>query len=75
MAFAVGAMWISNLIVSWTFPIMNNSTALTNLFHHGFAYWIYAVMGLVAAFIMWKLVPETKGKTLEEIEHFWKKKR
>ena len=75
MAFAVGAMWISNLIVSWTFPIMNNSSALTKLFHHGFAYWIYAVMGLVAAFIMWKLVPETKGKTLEEIEHFWMKKK
>jgi SP family xylose:H+ symportor-like MFS transporter len=73
MAFAVGAMWIANLIVSWTFPIMNNSTALTNLFHHGFAYWIYAVMGLIAAFIMWRLVPETKGKTLEEIEQFWKK--
>ena len=75
MAFAVGAMWISNLIVSWTFPIMNNSTALTNLFHHGFAYWIYAIMGLLAAFFMWKLVPETKGKTLEEIEYFWKNKR
>jgi MFS transporter, SP family, xylose:H+ symportor len=74
MAFAVAAMWISNLIVSWTFPMMNNSTALTNLFHHGFAYWIYAVMGLAAAFFMWKMVPETKGKSLEEIEHFWKKK-
>jgi MFS transporter, SP family, xylose:H+ symportor len=73
MAFAVGAMWISNLIVSWTFPMMNNSTALTNLFHHGFAYWIYAVMGLLAAFFMWKMVPETKGKTLEEIEKFWKR--
>ncbi|MCX6226775.1 MAG: D-xylose transporter XylE [Bacteroidia bacterium] len=73
MAFAVGAMWISNLIVSWTFPMMNNSTTLTNLFHHGFAYWIYAVMGLLAAFFMWKMVPETKGRTLEEIEHFWKK--
>jgi SP family xylose:H+ symportor-like MFS transporter len=75
MAFAVGAMWISNLLVSWTFPMMNNSSALTKLFHHGFAYWIYAVMGLVAAFFMWKMVPETKGKTLEEIEHFWVKSK
>ena len=71
MAFAVAAMWISNLIVSWTFPMMNNSTALTKIFHHGFAYWIYAVMGLAAAFFMWKMVSETKGKSLEEIEHFW----
>lgn len=72
MAFAVGAMWISNLIVSWTFPMMNGSTALTHLFHHGFAYWIYSVMGLMAAFFMWNMVPETKGKTLEEIEYYWK---
>lgn len=73
MAFAVAMMWISNLLISWTFPMMNNSTALTDLFHHGFSYWIYAVMGLLAAFFMWKMVPETKGKSLEEIEHFWTK--
>lgn len=74
MAFAVAAMWIANLIVSWTFPMINNSTLLTNIFHHGFSYWIYAVMGLLAAVFMWKMVPETKGKSLEEIEHFWLKK-
>lgn len=73
MAFAVAAMWIANLIVSWTFPMMNNSTALTDIFHHGFAYWIYAAMGLAAALFMWKMVPETKGKSLEEIEHVWKR--
>lgn len=73
MAFAVAMMWISNLLISWTFPMMNNSTALTDLFHHGFSYWIYAVMGLLAAFFMWEMVPETKGKSLEEIEHFWTK--
>ncbi len=74
MAFAVAMMWISNLIISWTFPMMNNSSALTEIFHHGFSYWIYAVMGLLAAFFMWKMVPETKGKSLEEIEHFWTRK-
>ena len=74
MAFAVAAVWISNLIVSWTFPIMNNSTALTSLFHHGFAYWIYSAMGLAAAWFIWKLVPETRGRSLEEIENFWKSK-
>ena len=72
MAFAVATMWISNLIISWTFPMMNNSSALTNLFHHGFSYWIYGVMGILAALFMWKMVPETKGRSLEEIEHFWR---
>jgi MFS transporter, SP family, xylose:H+ symportor len=73
MAFAVAAQWISNYLVSWTFPMMDKSTFLTNLTHHGFAYWVYGVMGIVAALFMWKLVPETKGKTLEEMENLWKK--
>lgn len=72
MSIAVAAQWIANLIVSWTFPIMNSSSALTNLFHHGFTYWIYGIMGLLSAFFMWKMVPETKGRSLEEMEHLWK---
>lgn len=73
MAVAVAAQWISNYLVSWTFPMLNKSTFLVDTFHNGFAYWIYGVMGLLAAFFMWKFVPETKGKTLEEMEYLWKK--
>ena len=74
MSIAVAAQWVANLIVSWTFPIMNDSTALTNTFHHGFAYWIYGIMGILAAVFMWKIVPETKGRTLEEMEELWGRK-
>ncbi len=73
MAVAVAAQWISNYLVSWTFPMMNKSTFLVDTFHNGFAYWIYGVMGILAALFMWKFVPETKGKTLEEMEYLWKK--
>ena len=73
MSIAVASQWIANLIISWTFPIMNESTLLTKLFNHGFSYWIYGVMGLLAAWFVLKLVPETKGKTLEEIETIWKR--
>jgi len=73
MAIAVATVWISNYIVSWTFPMMDKSSSLTGIFHHGFAYWIYGVMGLIAAWFMWKYVPETKGKSLEDIEKLWKK--
>jgi SP family xylose:H+ symportor-like MFS transporter len=44
---------------------------LNDQFNHGFAYWIYGVMGIIAAVLVWKLVPETKGKTLEEMEDLW----
>lgn len=72
MALAVAAMWVSNLVISLSFPILNNSTALNHVFHHGFAYWIYSIMGIVAALFVWKYVPETKGRSLEEIEQYWK---
>ena len=74
MSIAVAAQWIANLIVSWTFPMLNDNLALTASFNHGFAYWIYGVMGILSALFIWKMVPETKGKTLEEIEKTWKKK-
>lgn len=71
MAIAVASQWVSNYLVSWTFPMMDQSTWLTNNFHHGFAYWIYGLMAVLAAVFMWKVVPETKGKTLEEMEELW----
>jgi len=73
MAVAVASQWIANLVVSWTFPVLNNNTYLSETFNHGFAYWIYGLMGILAAIFVYRLVPETKKKSLEEIEGFWKK--
>lgn len=72
MSIAVAAQWIANWIISLTFPMMNDNMWLTQQFNHGFSYWIYGVMGILAALFMWKLVPETRGKTLEEMEKLWK---
>ena len=74
MSIAVAAQWIANWVVSLSFPMMNDNVWLTSKFNHGFSYWIYGIMGILSAIFMWKLVPETKGKTLEEMEHLWKKK-
>ena len=73
MAVAVAAQWISNYLVSWTFPMMDKNSYLLEKFNHGFAYGIYGFMAVIAAIIVWKYVPETKGKTLEEMEELWKK--
>jgi SP family xylose:H+ symportor-like MFS transporter len=73
LSVAVAAQWIANWIVSLTFPILNDNVWLTEQFNHGFAYWIYGIMGVLSALFMWRFVPETKGKTLEEIESLWKK--
>ncbi|MCD7978695.1 MAG: D-xylose transporter XylE [Tannerellaceae bacterium] len=73
MSIAVAGQWIANFLVSWTFPMLDKNQYLTDTFNHGVAYWIYGLMGLLAAFFIWKFVPETKGKTLEQMEQYWKK--
>jgi len=74
MAVAVAAQWIANYLVSWTFPILDDNPYLVAHFKHGFAYWIYGVMSVLAALFMWRFVPETKGRSLEQMEKLWHKK-
>ena len=72
MALAVSMQWIANYLVSWTFPILDKNPYLVEHFKHGFTYWIYGGMSLLAALFMWKFVPETKGRTLEQMEGMWR---
>lgn len=74
MGVAVAAQWISNFFVSQTFPMMLRNPTLEKSFHGGFPFFIYGLMGIVAVFFVWRMVPETKGKTLEEMEQLWIKK-
>jgi SP family xylose:H+ symportor-like MFS transporter len=71
MSIGVAAQWIANFVVSQTFPMMDGSTALNAAFNHGFAYWLYGVCAVAAAIFVWKYVPETKGKSLEDMEQVW----
>jgi SP family xylose:H+ symportor-like MFS transporter len=74
LAIAVAAQWIANLLVSISFKVFDGSSALNAMFHHGFAYWIYGAMGLLAAVFVMRYVPETKGRSLEAIEELWGKR-
>lgn len=72
-AIAVAFQWIFNFIVSSTFvPLFNIKTAGDPDFGHWFTYGLYGVICIVAAIFVWKLVPETKGKTLEDMSALWK---
>ncbi|MGA9658510.1 MAG: sugar porter family MFS transporter [Asticcacaulis sp.] len=73
MALAVAAQWLSNYIVTASFKVVDGDTALNAVFNHGLNYYVYAAFSVLAALFVWKFVPETKGKTLEAIESFWKK--
>jgi SP family galactose:H+ symporter-like MFS transporter len=66
MSAATVANWGMNLIVAVTF------LTLVKLVGHSVTFWIYGVITIGAWFFIYKLVPETKGKTLEQIEADWK---
>ena len=68
VAIAVAFQWIFNWIVSTSFVPMANSLG------YGFVYALYGIICVVAAIFVWKLVPETKGKTLEDMTKLWKEK-
>ena len=75
-AIAVAAQWIFNFVVSSTFvPMFNMHLTTGDNFGHWFTYGLYGVMCIVAAIFVWRLVPETKGKSLEDMTRFWKKNK
>ena len=65
VAIAVAMQWVANFLVSSTFPSLSAWSV-------GGTYLIYAVMSLLSAIFVWKMVPETKGKTLEEMSALWR---
>ncbi|WP_240665344.1 MFS transporter [Cobetia sp. ICG0124] len=58
----------SGFIVTQTFPMMRQSDFLNELVGGGFSFWLYAVLTFLSLLIVLRYVPETKGKTLEELE-------
>jgi SP family xylose:H+ symportor-like MFS transporter len=71
MAIATLLLWTSNYIVSSTFPMLDANPWLLALFHHAFPFWLFAFFCLITIIVVWRFLPETKGRTLEEIERSW----
>lgn len=65
MAIATVCLWIACYMVSLTFPI------LVDRFGDPFTFWLYGFMCAVTFLFVWLVLPETKGRTLEEIEKSW----
>ncbi|MGI8960278.1 MAG: sugar porter family MFS transporter [Bryobacteraceae bacterium] len=66
MSVGTAANWSSNLIVALTF------LTLTRVIGKPGTFWLYAAVTIGAWFFAYFLVPETKGKTLEQIEAHWR---
>ena len=77
VAVAVAFQWIFNFIVSSTFVPLYNMRAgdMGDSFGHVFVYALYGIICVVAAWFVWRLVPETKGKTLEDMTNLWRNRK
>ena len=69
MSIAGFALWIGTYLVGQLTPWMLQNLTPTGTFL------LFALMCMPYMLIVWKLIPETTGKSLEEIERYWMKKR
>lgn len=79
MAVAVAAQWLANYFVSQTFPVIVESDANRlimdgGIWNNALPYFLFSGFIVIIIWFVWKYIPETKGKTLEEMEAVFTKK-
>ena len=62
MALSTFFLWVASFLLTYTFPILNEAIGAAGIF------WIYGGICLAGFLFIWKQLPETKEKTLEELE-------
>jgi len=74
MSIASVVLWVSTVMVNQMFPLLSNLSE--KIFGTEFGiFLIYAFVCLVTAVFVWLVLPETKGKSLEQISALWIKKK
>lgn len=71
LSIAVTFNWIANFLVAQTFPMINEQPWLKDTFHGAFPMWIYGACCIAGFFFVSKVLKETKGKSLEQIEKLY----
>ncbi|SMG38347.1 sugar porter family MFS transporter [Paenibacillus aquistagni] len=68
-AIASMMLWLADYVVSQSFPPLLSSAG------PAITFWIFGVLALFTFLFTWRVVPETKGKSLEQIEEIWSAKQ
>ena len=58
-------LWLSSFVILWLFPIMQEIS-------QSGTFWFLSFITVIGGVISWFIIPETKGKTLEQIEEYWR---
>ena len=65
VAVCTTALWAACFVLTYTFPLLNAKVG------PAFTFWLYACICALGFLFVWRKVPETKGKTLEQLESSW----
>jgi MFS transporter, SP family, arabinose:H+ symporter len=65
MSVAIISLWMACLLVTSSFLSVVRAITITG------AFWVYAILCFCSFFFVWRVVPETKGQSLEAIEEQW----
>jgi SP family xylose:H+ symportor-like MFS transporter len=71
LAISVFIQWVANFVVTQVFPSLVENEWLKTHFNGAFPFYLFALICLVSLFFVWKNVPETKNKSLEQMEDLW----
>lgn len=71
MAISTAVLWLANFIVSQTFPMLDQNATLVLYFGHGFPFFLYSAFCVLEMWFVWRCLPETKNRSLEEISSWW----
>jgi len=67
-------LWLADYVVTQTFPLLDaKGSWFVREFNHAFPFYVYAGFCGVLVLLVWRVVPETKGQSLEEIERSWRR--
>lgn len=75
LSIAVFIQWGANFAVSQTFPMLVSDEKLSARFNGAFPFWLFAGFCVLAIAFVWKFVPETKNKPLEDMDAMWEKRQ
>jgi SP family galactose:H+ symporter-like MFS transporter len=68
MSIATLASWLANLFVSSTFPAFSHGVGESN------AFYIFCLVSILSWLFTWSLLPETSGRTLDEVQEIWRER-
>lgn len=72
LAISVFIQWVANFLVTQFFPILVENQLLIEKFNGAFPFYLFSTICFLSLIFVWKSIPETKNKTLEEMDRLWK---